>query len=491
MKSNMSKKLVALILCLMMVAAMAAGCGSSKNTPGQSSANDTSTAANTTAGTSAATTKAEPSPVTIVVGDWPKESDEARLKLYKDYIQKCNELYPYITIKSDGWNYDVMSFLPKAASGQLPNIYTTYFTESSKIIDGNYAADVTDTMKAFGYDTAFNPSMLKLLEKNGRYYGFPAGGFVMGMWYDVGLFKQAGLLDDKGVPKFPKTYDELVQTAKTIKEKTGKAGFFFPAKSGHGGWYFMDVAWSYGAEFEKKVDGKWQAVFNSPEAVAALQYIKDLKWKYDVIQSNILSDVNDMFKLFGTDQVGMTFGLTDWISVPVTNYKMSKDNMAMSPLPAGPKGAVSLLGGSLFMFSPNSTPEQLDAAFKWLEIIGYTTKTSQDALDGLEKSYKTANEQGQIVGPTGLQIWANSERLEVEKAIVKKYTNVNMDLWTPFTTDTGNTIRPEEPLNCQELYQALDAVVQAVLTDKNADPKKMLDRAVEDFQKNYLDKANQ
>jgi ABC-type sugar transport system, periplasmic component len=428
--------------------------------------------------------------VTVKLGIWPQDGLTDQIEQHKKWaadILKTDN----VKIEPSYYKYAVDSFVSLATAGNAPTIFDTWYTEPQKLIDNGFVRDITPQLKELGWDTKMNPDVKKLLSKDGKIYGLPRDGYAEGLMINAKLFKDAGLADANGKPIYPKTWDELAKDAKIIKDKTGHAGIDILAKDAAGGWLFTNIAWDFGAQFEVQKDSKWTAQLNSKEAIAAMQYVKDLKWKYDVIQSNILSDVNDMFKLFGTDQVGMTFGLTDWISVPVTNYKMSKDNMAMSPLPAGPKGAVSLLGGSLFMFSPNSTPEQLDAAFKWLEIIGYTTKTSQDALDGLEKSYKTANEQGQIVGPTGLQIWANSERLEVEKAIVKKYTNVNMDLWTPFTTDTGNTIRPEEPLNCQELYQALDAVVQAVLTDKNADPKKMLDRAVEDFQKNYLDKANQ
>ena len=39
---------------------------------------------------------------------------------------------------------------------------------------------------------------------------------------------------------------------------------------------------------KKGDDGKWKATFNSPEAANALQYIKDLKWKYDVLPTNTL-----------------------------------------------------------------------------------------------------------------------------------------------------------------------------------------------------------
>ena len=50
------------------------------------------------------------------------------------------------------------------------------------------------------------------------------------------------------------------------------------------------------------------------------------------------------------------------------------------------------------------------------------------------------------------------------------------------------TIRLEEPFYCQELYAILDGVIQTVITDPQADPQLLLDQAVDQFQREYLDK---
>ena len=159
-------------LCVSLIA----GCSGSK-TP------DATTVQTTAAGTEAATTaatSAEPQPVTITISNWPKGDDEANTKLYQQYVETMKQKYPYITIQGEEWSYDVNSFLPKAASGQLPNLYDTYFTEGTKIIEGGYSADITDIVKKYGYDTAMNPDMLALVTKDGRYYGLPQGGYTLG-----------------------------------------------------------------------------------------------------------------------------------------------------------------------------------------------------------------------------------------------------------------------------------------------------------------------
>lgn len=479
-KSLAFKKILAVGLSISLLAGLGAGCG--KKTEAEQSTAPSTTAVSTSTSTA-------PAPVTITVANYPKETDAAGRAQWDGWLKTMNEKYPNVTVKFDEYQYDVNSFFPKAASGQLTTVYQSWFTEINKIVGAGYSADITDAIKSYGYDKAINPGMLKLVEKDGKYYALPASGYAMGMWYNVNLFKQAGLVDENGVPKFPKTYDELAVTAQTIKEKTGKAGFFFPTKNNQGGWQFSNIAWSFGTEFEKFEDGKWKAAFNSPEAVAALQYLKDLKWKYNALQDNILSDIGEMQKLLGTDQVGCAFGTPDWIQGPINDYKMSKDNQAMSTVPAGPKGKVALAGGVAYFIGNNSTPEQIDAAFKWLEVTGYTPKYSDADAKAFEDNQKINADKNNIAGVHGLRIWIDPERVKMEDAAYEKYRNVDINMWKEYMDNCSNNIRPEEPVNCQELYKALDGVIQAVLTDKNADPKALLDKAVESFQKDYLDKV--
>lgn len=482
---NNLKRLFAGTLCAILLITTAAGCGSneqdsnSSTDQGSSVSSSTQPAENTT-----------PKEVTISISDYPSETDTGNREIWANYIRIMKEKYPYITIKPDEYAYDVNTFFPKAASGQLPDLYVSHFTEISKIMEAGYCADITEGVIKAGYDKTMNQDLLNFFKKDNNYFGIPASGYNMSLQYNVKLWKDAGLVDSNGVPLFPKTYEELAQSAKTIKEKTGKVGFFYPTTNNQGGWMFMTLAWSFGAEFEKKVDGKWKAVFNSPEAVAALQYLKDLKWKYDVLQPNILVDAGEGFKLLGTDQAATAFGSFDWLNIPVNDYKASKDNQALSSVPAGPAGKMALLGGRAYFFSNNATPEQIDAGFKWFEVIGITADTSDETKKILEETEKTKADQGLVAGVHGLRIFTGEDVVKMEDEVRAKYRNVNYDLFKDSENNVG-TLKPEEPVLCQELYKTLDTVVQTALTKKDADPKALLDKAVESFQKDYLDKVEQ
>jgi len=477
------KKLSHVFVTGVIIATIVTGCTTKSN----NASNSPDASANGTSQESSSS-PAGSGKITFINGDWPQTNDQS-LPQFEKWKKEYEAANPGIAMETEPYPYDASTFLPKAESGQLPNLFSTYFTEPQKIINAGYAADLTNTMKKYGYDQALNPNMLNLVKKDDRIYGFPTSGYYMGLWLNVNLFKEAGLVDDKGVPVFPQTYEELARTAQIIKEKTGKAGFFLPTKNGQGGWQFMNIAWSFGAEFEKQVDGKWTAVFNSPEAVEALQYVKDLKWKYKVLTDNNLVDVSDLFRMIGTNQVAMGFGTADWANQPINDYKMSKDDEAMAAIPAGPKGRYSLMGGSLYMFSNNSSPEQIDAGFKWLKYRGFSPDTSADSLKVFEEALVNDQKLNRVVGPHGMSLWVDPQVVKAQDEVRAKYANVNMELWNDYMNNEGVTIRPEEPINSQELYKTLDIVIQAVLTKESADPRALLDQAVADFQRDYLDKA--
>lgn len=495
------KKVLCCLLALFMVAAAFAGCNngtSSSSSPEASPAAEPSESS-ASSGEDAAPPEsesegespeaAEGEPVTISIGNWPtpeKPNYEYMESLKEAFMDK----YPHITMTTDDYAYAVDTFLPKAASGQLPNIYRTWFTETEKIMGAGYAADITDSLEKHGLLEAINPDLLPLVEKDGRYFGIPVSGYSMSMMYNVAVFEEAGLLDENGVPLFPTTWDEVAETAVAIKEKTGKTGFFYPTTSNHGGWMFMNLAWSYGAAFETLVDGKWTATFDSEEAVAALQYLMDLRWKHDVLQSNILVDLSEFVLQYGTDQAAMGLCHIPMTRSIVNNTGMSKDNFAVSTTPEGPAGQAALLGGDVYMFAPGTTEAQMDALMLWMDIRSESPKFSEEAEKGLRDRLTSYTEQGYPIGAKGLRIWVDEDRLAAEDAIYDEFVNVDMKLWSPYDDNASKNLRAEEPVNCQELYKILDSVIQEVLTNENADPQALLTKACEDFQRDYLDKAN-
>ena len=267
------KKVLSLVLALLMVLALAACSAPTASDPAASG--DTQAPAAESGDSSEPA--AEGGAIEITVRGLPKENDTAGKQVMESRLATMKEKYPNVTVEVVDFPYDVNTFLPKAAAGQLPTLYNTYFTEANKIISQGFALDITDLMAEWGYDTKVNPAYLELISRDDKIYGLPSSGYALGMWYNVEMFKAAGLVDENGYPTYPTNSTELAEMAVKIKEATGYKTYFFPTQNNQGGWMFTQLVWSFGGDMEQydEANDTYTAVFNSQEAIDALQWLKD------------------------------------------------------------------------------------------------------------------------------------------------------------------------------------------------------------------------
>ena len=304
------------------------------------------------------------------------------------------------------------------------------------------------------------------------------------------MFEAAGLMEADGTPKQPKDWYEVAEFAVKIKEATGKPGFVFPSSAKFGGWIFTPVAWSFGVDFmEKDENGKWHATFNTQECVDALQYIKDLKWKYDILPANTIVDSTEYYKVFATGGAGMLITAGDYPTY-LAQYGMDINDIGMVAMPAGPKRHVTLLGGASTCIKAGASKEQIDAAIRWIETeynYQLTDAFKQNKIAQIDKDLS----EGKLVGIKSLSPWSeNAETLVWENKLIDEKANSNpnhIKLYNDFVANCPAEIQAEEPVCAQELYETLDACIQEVLVNKNADCAQLIANAAADFQANYLD----
>jgi len=428
--------------------------------------------------------------INITISNWPDETNPNGQKNYEEYVAQMAEKRPDVNVIPDTTGYaDARTFQMKAAANQLPTTIQTHFTEIQKTIDSGYAADITKVMKERGYYDAINPQVLELLKgKDGNLYCFPTNAYLQGLTLNKDLFTKAGLVNADGSIKIPNTYQELAEYAQIIKQKTGVAGYAICTTNNCGGWHFMNIAWSFGVNFVKqREDGTWEATFNTPEAVEALQYVKDLKWKYDCLPDDSVINQNDLHKLFGVNQAAIIFEgpSNDYTA----KYGMDPANLVFGKMPQGPAGRYVQMGGAVRMFEPNITEDELNACIDWLEITGFSLNLDDATIENMKKGYQnTLDTKGIVVAKSAIPLWVNPERLDKEIEAKAEYVNVPVEQCENYWDTSDCIIRPEEPVLCQQMYAVLDGCIQEVLVNKDADCAALIATACQDFQENHLDK---
>ena len=109
----------------------------------------------------------------------------------------------------------------------------------------------------------------------------------------------------------------------------------------------------------------------------------------------------------------------------------------------------------------------------------------------MEGEYKARAEKGLPIGFYQYSPWSDTtERSSYEHQIIDQYANIPIENVKEFNNPPSDLqLKPEEPVSCQELYTALDACIQEVIVNKDADCAQLIKDAAANFQRDFLDNA--
>ncbi|MDR0496298.1 MAG: extracellular solute-binding protein [Treponema sp.] len=422
---------------------------------------------------------------TVRLGIWPADNLPQEIEMHRNFVRRYNQQYPNVEIVPAHYFYAVDTIVPLAEAGRLPTIIAPWFTEPPKLIDNAFVKDVTAEVKALGWDSKMNPTVRDLLSRGGKIYGVPRDAYALGLMLNVDLFRKAGLVDGAGLPQYPKTWEELARAAQTIKQRTGASGLCLLAKDNAGGWHFTNIAWGFGANFIVRRGNKYIAQLNSAEAVAALQYVKDLKWTYDVLTADPTNeDWGTGFQAIGTGRAAMYIAAGDAVQMPTEVNGLPVGDLSIVPVPAGPRAQYSLMGGTVYMFANNATSAEVTAALHYLEYMGKAPLTTPESLQALSDDARSRKERGVPV-INDFPSWTDTAFLVAKENANAQFSNVDSRLYADYFAALqrpGNLRTEEDPL-VQDLYAELTKCLQAVLTDRNANPQNLLNTAQQNFQR--------
>lgn len=425
--------------------------------------------------------------VTLTLGIYPEDVDTAAVENYEnDFIPAMEEAMPNVEIVKAHYKYATDTFVALAESGNIPTVFETWYTEPQKLIKGGFVRDITDELTELGWLDKMNPSVRALLsDENGRVYGTPRDGYALGLMINAEVFEDAGLVDEDGLPKYPTTWDEVIEAGKIIKEKTGSAGFCLLAQDNAGGWHFSNIAWTYGAQLEKQDEnGKWIAQLNTPEVVEAMSMVKRMHDEGILTSDPTSENWGTGFAQLGTGAAAMYIAANDAVNQPTAINGLEVDKLMMVGMPAGSDRSYSLSGGTPYMFAADATHEEIMAALKFLEIMGKAPVVTEASKAGLVADAEYRVDAG-IPVISDFPAWVDEDFSAAKAEVIAQYSNVDTRMFQNYfdTVSSEGNLKMEEPQMTQEMYAELTKVLQAVCTDENADVQALLDTANDNFQK--------
>jgi multiple sugar transport system substrate-binding protein len=333
MKSRSAQRLLVLLAAVPLVLSACLGTSAS-------SAPSAAPPASVAPATGAASEAPSPSPeITGTVTFWNGyAADGEEIKTFTDVVLPAfNAQYPNVTVEHQEIPYDDLrqKLVTGLAGGTLPDvlradiIWVPEFAEAGVLLALDEEmpdfADLTATM----YDGPVSTN-----KWGDHYYGLPLDTNTRVLFYNTGMFEEAG------VTAAPTTIDEL--EAAMAKVKTLGADTFGYAEGGTGPWSVLPWIWSFGGGITDDAVTTATGTLNGEGTVAAVTKLQDWLAK-GYLSPSILGGGLATSEQFGNDQAAMILE-GPWMP---GIFKNQFPDLAYdyATVPAGPGGTASVVGG--------------------------------------------------------------------------------------------------------------------------------------------------
>ncbi len=200
----MKKKTLSVLLAVIMVVTMAAGCQKG------SGGNDSSSGDGELKGD---------------ITFWHSFTQGGRMDVIQEAADKFMEDNPdvTITIETFSWGDFYTKWTTGLASGNVPDMSTALPGHVVEMMDAEAVIPLDDVIEDIGKDR-FAEAALSEGERDGEYYSLPLYSHAQVMWYRKDLLEDANL-------EVPETWEEFAEAAKALT-KDGVYGCSFPCGSG-------------------------------------------------------------------------------------------------------------------------------------------------------------------------------------------------------------------------------------------------------------------
>ena len=408
----------------------------------------------------------------IVVASVQPGASAESLAAFQTQVKTFEKKNPDIIVRGEEYDWTGPTFAAQLAGGTLPDEFGVPFTDSKTLASNGELADLTPYISKLSYYKKFNPNVIDIAkDSKGHVYGIPFSPYAMSISYNRDDFTKAGL--DPNKP--PTTWDEVESDAKAISAALpGVAGYMQMTSGNTGGWELTSAAYTRGGRLETTAANGKVTVNTDISAVKdALAYLSKIRWTDNAAGSNFILDWNGINAAFGSGKVAMYMSGSDVISSLVQNDAVDPSNYGVTTIPLESDSKAGVLsGGTVAVANAKDNPAQLAAVTKWIDF--YYGQPAIDKAAAVTQA-KALQASKQVVGAPAIPLF-DAATADLARSWIAPYATTDLlDNVKPFTSNIGKQpIVPEPSRHTQDLYAALDSVVQAVLTQQGVDVDPLL-----------------
>ena len=356
------------------------------------------------------------------------------------------------------------------AGGTAPDVVYVNFRSSASYIQQGFLIPLDSYLKSDPAVLAhIQPTLLPILRDagHGHIYSLPFLAAVQALYYRKDMFQAAGL--DPNKP--PRNWDEFYADAQALTDQPkGVWGFEFGTDSDASAYWWINFLWQAGGEVIKRdAKGQWQAAFNTPAGVTALEFYGKLltaPWtgKDGKRYIGVATHSSTMGQDRAAGKCAMWFQYqSNIIANQADASQINPSVVGIAPMPKGPTG-ITANEANAYMWGISSQikdPRVRAAAWQFAAFM------ASDEADRIRtKAYVEAG-LGNTVNPVALQKYGYAD-----------YTSPQSKVWLE-TNKTLFASGHPEPYgeNMSQIYNLLGVPLGEIEQDPHADPALLLNRA--------------
>ena len=272
------------------------------------------------------------------------------------------------------------------AGGVSPDVFDLFFRSVQGYMDQGFLAPLDEYLDTWEREADVPDQLWPVVTApDGRRYGAVYTWPTVYLVYRRDLFEEVGLNPDRA----PRNWDELYDYAQRLSNPDmvidsalnptagyGRMGLFLQT----GSWIWPNFVWQAGGEIvQQRPDGRWEAVFDSPAAVRALEFYQKLRWRKwkrgereytGVVRTGLASDqAGEYARNFGRGEVAMAIMPLRRLQDVLEAGVVPLDAIGIAPIPAGPTGIrASMVDGDVWCVAGRLAGDKrkTDAAWEYI-----------------------------------------------------------------------------------------------------------------------------